>query len=71
MEKIELSPRQQKVLSTLKRSGKIKIADLARKAFPGVRPLTKANSWVRNQLRGLVAHKLAKKIDKGTYQARA
>jgi len=67
----EITDRQKKVLAILKRAQKQTIAELAEKAFSSVRPKAKANSWVRNQLRGLVARKLVAKIDSGTYKARA
>jgi hypothetical protein len=67
---MELTPRQQKVFQILSAKGEaLKLGELARKAFPGVRPIIKANSWVRNQLRGLVRAKLAKRVGRGTYQA--
>lgn len=68
----EISPRQKKVLDALRAAGgPVTIKQLGHRAFPGVRPATKAQSWVRNQLRGLVANKQAKRVDDGTYEARS
>lgn len=50
-----------------KRHGKATIRQIAGKAFPGVRPVTKADSWVRNAFRELRPRGLAKQVGRGTY----
>jgi hypothetical protein len=67
--KIELTARQQKVLAAIKKTKKSTIEVITKTAFPGVRPITRANSWVRNQLRGLRAAHLIKRVASGTYIA--
>lgn len=41
------------------------IRELAREAFPGVRPVTKADSKVRNALRRPVARGLVERLERG------
>ena len=67
--KLELTERQQKVLAAIKKTKKSTIEVITKTAFPGVRPVTRANSWVRNQLRGLRAAHLIKRVAAGTYIA--
>jgi len=61
--------RRAKVLKALERADHLTIAELARRCFPGYRPAARANSTVRNQLRGLVAQRLVRQVARGTYQA--
>lgn len=67
MEAIHLSAREQKVLSVLRNADRLRIIDIARTAFDYVRPLAKANSWARNQLRGLRARGLVLRVGPGIY----
>jgi orotidine-5'-phosphate decarboxylase len=48
-----------------------KIRQLTRQVFPGVRPVEKGDSQVRNTLRALVCRGLVQKVGRGTYQATA
>jgi hypothetical protein len=78
MGKKQLSFNEERVLDVLKGKTFIKgkkfeaqrkysLDDIARRGFRHVRPLERANSWVRNALRGLVAAKLVRKVGRGTY----
>jgi hypothetical protein len=61
--------KQLKVKGALERGGKLTIREMARSAFPGVRPVEKADSWVRNSLRVLVRDHGVRKVGRGTYSA--
>jgi IS1 family transposase len=61
---------EKRVLDVIKSADQITIADIAAKAFPELTPF-QANSWVRNQLRGLRVMKLVEKVARGTYRALA
>lgn len=64
-----LNKKQEKVNDALQAAfAELTIRELARKCFPGVRPVEKADSWVRNALRKLVAIRAAKKVNRGTYR---
>lgn len=65
-----LSAKQDKVLkffASLGTPGTIREA--ARKCFPGVRPVEKADSQVRNAFRRLKRMALLTKVARGTYEA--
>ena len=58
---------ERRVLSAVPQSGNVTISELAMKAFGELSP-KKANSWTRNQLRGLVAKGFVEKVSRGTYR---
>jgi hypothetical protein len=63
--------REKTLVTTLKRSKQpLTIRELAHKLFPGVRPQERADSHVRNALRGPRANKSVKRVGRGTYKAR-
>lgn len=64
----DLTPREQRVLDVLRGANTRTLAELGTIAFPDLAP-KKGNSWARNQLRGLVASRLAEKVSRGTYRA--
>jgi hypothetical protein len=66
----ELTTREKAVLEVIAKHPKITIAAIAADAFPDLSGV-QANSWTRNQLRGLRDRKLVEKIGKGLYQALA
>lgn len=64
----ELNWKQDRVwLFLLERGAPMTIRQLARRCFPGVRPVAKADSQVRNSLRRLVRERLVRKVADGTY----
>ena len=64
---MNLNPHEEKVLKVIKSRGVATIREIASKQFPGVRPITKADSRVRNALRKLVKAQLVMKTDRGAY----
>lgn len=69
---METNWKEDRVITALKRSEEpLTIRQLAWKCFPGVRPVTKADSWVRNALRILVRDGYASRKARGTYDATA
>lgn len=67
----DLGKKRSKVLGQLAGKGPASIRNVARACFPGVRPVTKADSWVRNALRILVRDGYASRKARGTYDATA
>jgi predicted transcriptional regulator len=65
--KMNLNPHEEKVLKVIKSQGVATIREIATKEFPGVRPIQKADSRVRNALRKLVKAQLVMKTDRGAY----
>lgn len=66
-----LNPHEAKLLLALQSAPAdcpLSIAELARLVFPGVRPASRANSWVRNALRRLRGLGVAIKVASGCYQ---
>lgn len=63
----EITALQQQVLDVLSMGAELSIGEMAAKAF-GDRPKAQAESWVRNQLRGLLFLGLVEKIARGTYR---
>jgi predicted transcriptional regulator len=63
-----MSKKKEKVLKFIAAAAApVKLREIARACFPGVRPVEKADSQVRNQLRTLRRDQLVKKIARGTY----
>jgi hypothetical protein len=58
---------ESKVLKALSGGATKSIRQLARACFPGVRPITKADSRVRNALRRPRATGVVKQVGPGTY----
>jgi hypothetical protein len=75
MRKTKLKPmteRESRILSALKRARKpLTIREMAREAFPGIRPVERADTTVRNSLRRHRDDKTIKQTGRGTYAARA
>lgn len=68
----DLNWKEQRVVEALQqKQDKLTIRELARACFPGVRPVEKADSQVRNALRKPRKLKLVRKVGEGTYQARS
>jgi hypothetical protein len=69
-EKQSLNRKELKVVDVLHKRGPLTIRQMARLCFPGVRPITKADSQTRNSLRRPLRDGLVKRVGHGTYEAR-
>lgn len=66
----EMNWMEERVLKQIKQSkAGIHIRAIAKSCFPGVRPITKADSRTRNALRFLRAHDEIEQCEKGTYRS--
>jgi hypothetical protein len=64
-----LSWKQKRVVDNLRTVEYATLGWLARKCFPGVRPVKKANSWVRNSVRKPVRLGLIERVKPGVLRA--
>jgi hypothetical protein len=67
----ELSLNERKVLAALavRMNEDVTIRELARACFQSIRPIVRADSWVKNALRRLVVGSYVRKVARGTYRA--
>lgn len=67
---VGLNWKEKRVVTTLKKSRRpLTIRELTRRCFPGVRPVEKGDSQVRNSLRKPVRDAIVRKVGAGTYAA--
>jgi hypothetical protein len=67
---MDLNWKEERVVGVLKKAARpLTIREIGARCFPGVRPVTKRDSQVRNSLRKPVREKRAAFFSAGTYKA--